>query len=197
MAPRITNSSLSLSSSGPSVMTLQTQAPASALLVGGGQEGGRRSGTENVRAAVGFARALELAVAERDANGRRVAGLRDRLETGILREIPRAIVNGGGALRLPNVLNVSFEGIEAGELLVALDLEGVAVSAGSACATGALEPSHVLAAMGAPSGGGIRFSLGIRTTADEIDLALETLARICAGGLGGIKTNRARLEAEA
>jgi cysteine desulfurase len=170
--------------------------PIGPLLFGGGQESGRRSGTENVGAAVGFARALELAVAERDEAARHVAALRDRLEAEIRRALPDATVNGAGAQRLPNILNVSFGGIEAAELLVALDLEGVAISAGSACATGALEPSHVLAAMGAPSGG-IRFSLGTRTTAGEVDRAAETLARICAGGSGVLKTNRARLEAEA
>lgn len=171
--------------------------PITPLLLGGGQEGGLRSGTENVRAAVGFARALELAVAERDENGRRVEALRDRLETGIRRAIPGSRINGAGAVRLSNIANVSIEGVAAGDLLVALDLEGVAVSAGSACATGALEPSHVLAAMGGPSDGGIRLSLGTKTTAGEVDLTVEKLARICAGGMGRVKTNRARLEAEA
>ena len=91
---------------------------------------------------------------------------------------------------------MSVEGIEAGDLLAALDLAGIAVSAGSACATGALEPSHVLAAMGGPRNGGVRFSLGTSTTAEEIERVIQTLARICSGGLGRLKTNRARLEAE-
>lgn len=171
--------------------------PVGPLLLGGGQEAGLRAGTENVRAAIGFARALELAVAEREENGRRVRALLDRLEAGVVRAIPGASINGGAAARLPSILNISIDGIAAGELLVALDLAGIAVSAGSACATGALEPSHVLAAMGASPSGGIRFSLGTTTTAGEVDRAIETLARICAGGMGGLKTNRARLEAEA
>ena len=171
--------------------------PVRPLLVGGGQEAGLRSGTENVGAAIGFARALELAVAERDEAGRRVAALRDRLEAGVRQALPESTINGAKGPRLPNIVNFSVEGTEAAELLVALDLDGVAVSAGSACATGALEPSHVLTAMGSLSGGGIRFSLGITTTAREVDRAVEALARIRAGGLVGLKTNRARLEAEA
>lgn len=171
--------------------------PLSPLVMGGGQEAGMRSGTENVRAAAGFARALELAVSERNEAGGRVACLRDRLESGIVESLPGVRINGGGARRLPSLLNIGIEGIEAGELLVALDLEGIAVSAGSACATGALEPSHVLEAIGAPPGGGIRFSLGTTTTPDEVDRTVERLVRIYAGGLGRLKTNRARLEAEA
>jgi cysteine desulfurase len=171
--------------------------PLSPMLLGGGQEGGRRSGTENVAGAVGFARALELAVAERPEVTARVGGLRERLEDGIHERIPGSRLNGAAAQRLPNICNCSVQGVEAGDLLIALDLAGLAVSAGSACATGALEPSHVLAAMGASSGGGLRLSLGIGTTADDIEGALEILAGACAGGLGRFKTNRARLETQA
>ena len=172
--------------------------PVSPVIMGGGQESGLRSGTENVAAAIGFARALELAVAEREEAGRSVAVLRDRLEAGFRHVLPDATVNGARAAAVAeHPQRQPATAVEAGELLVALDLEGVSVSAGSACATGALEPSHVLSAMGAPSRGGIRFSLGTRTTAGEVDRALEAFARICAGGLGGLKTNRARLEAEA
>jgi cysteine desulfurase len=185
--------------------------PLAPLLFGGGQESGRRSGTENLAAIVGFARAAELAARERAQSVPRVRSLRDRLEAGMLSLVPGCVVNGAAAERLPSICNVSFRGVSASELLVALDLEGVAVSAGSACATGAVKPSHVLAAMGqdAQQMGGIRFSLGTATTADEVDrvseilprsvagLRGETLSARLAGGLGRLKTNRARLEAEA
>jgi len=146
--------------------------PMQALLRGGSQERNRRAGTENVAGAVGLARAAELAQADLDHEPARLAALRDRLEPRLL-AIPDARVNGGGA-RLPNTTNVSFGTVDAVPLLMALDLAGVAVSTGAACAAGAAEPSHVLLAMGmAPDyvQASLRFSLGRGTTAEGIDRA--------------------------
>jgi cysteine desulfurase len=148
------------------------------LVYGGGQEFGRRSGTENVSGIVGLARALELADRERPQTRERVAALRDRLERGIVEAVSDVRVNGADAPRLPNVLNVSFAGVASDELLLRLDLDGVAVSAGSACTSGVLEPSHVIAALGtgaAWKNGAIRFSLGTATTESEIERALEAV----------------------
>lgn len=152
------------------------------LVYGGGQEGGLRSGTENVAGIVGFARAAELAVAERAREAERLGALRDRLESGFARALPELTVNGGDAPeRLPNVLNVSIPGIDIEGTLTALDLEGVCVSSGSACTTGAVEASHVLEAMGRAGDAArntIRLSLGFGTTPEDIDYALATLPRV-------------------
>jgi cysteine desulfurase len=145
---------------------------------GGEQEHGVRAGTENVAAAVGMACAGRLAVEAMPTEGRRLRTLRDRLEAGILCRITGTRRNGDRDQRLPNTSNISFHGVRADSLLVALDLEGVEVSAGAACASGSLESSHVLRAMGRSSendGGGIRFSLGAGTTEAEIGRALELL----------------------
>jgi cysteine desulfurase len=147
------------------------------IVHGGGQEFGRRSGTENVTGIVGLARALELAVTERPERAARIARLRDRLEAGILALVPAVHVNGGGP-RLPGNSNISFEGALSEELLLGLDLAGIAVSAGSACTSGAVEPSHVIAALGLDpvwQRGPIRFTLGSATTQAEIE---EVLARV-------------------
>jgi cysteine desulfurase len=166
---------------GVGVLYVRDGVPLTPTIVGGGQEGGRRSGTENVPSIVGLATALELAAAERPAAASLAAQLRDRLEAGICASVAGVRVNGAGAPRLPNQLNASFDGVEAAELLIAADLAGIAVSAGSACTSGSLEPSHVLAAMGQQrAGGGIRFSLGTRTTAGEIDRVVEVLPSLIA-----------------
>jgi cysteine desulfurase len=157
------------------------------ILHGGGQEFGRRSGTENVSGIVGLARALELAVAERPERAPRVARLRDRLEGGIHAMVPGVRVNGAGGPRLPGNSNVSFEGALSEELLVQLDLQGVAVSAGSACTSGALEPSHVIAALGIEprwQGGPIRFTLGRTTTEAEVDRVLALLPGVVEAAKG-------------
>lgn len=149
------------------------------LVHGGGQEFGRRSGTENVGGIAGLMCALELAEAERAPTCDRVEALRDHLERGILEAVPDARVNGANAPRLPNILNVSFAGIASDELLLRLDLDGVAVSAGSACTSGVLEPSHVIAALGTDAAwrtGAIRFSLGIATSEADIDRVLDVIA---------------------
>jgi cysteine desulfurase len=147
---------------------------------GGAQERNRRAGTENLAGIVGMGRAATLAREELATESPRQAALRDRLEARLL-EIPGARRNGDGA-RVPNTANISFEGLEAESLLMALDLAGIAVSTGAACAAGAVEPSHVLRAMGLPMErvqGSLRFSLGRKTTTDQIDRAAEaTIAAI-------------------
>ena len=150
--------------------------PMQALLRGGSQERNRRAGTENVAGAIGLGAAAELAGALLGEETARLAALRDRLEVRLL-AVASARVNGGG-LRLPNTTNVSFGTRDAVPLLMALDLAGVAVSTGAACAAGAAEPSHVLLAMGLAREvvqASLRFSLGRGTTADEIDRAAEAV----------------------
>jgi len=148
------------------------------LVHGGGQESGRRAGTENVAGAAGLATALELAAAERAEKRPRVAGLRDRLEEGIRSTVHDVCVNGAAGPRSANIANVSFAGVDSAALLIALDLAGVAVSAGSACTSGALEPSHVLGALGLDptwTRGAIRFSLGSATTPVEVERTIAVL----------------------
>jgi cysteine desulfurase len=153
------------------------------LIVGGGQEHGLRAGTENVAGIAGFATALALADAERAEAAPRVAALRDRLEAGILATVPDARVNAAGAPRLPGHLSVAFAGAPSDALLIRLDLDGIAASAGSACAAGSLEPSHVVAALGVPEPyrtGVIRFSLSRTTTEAEVDDVLARLPTLVA-----------------
>ncbi|MGD1068004.1 MAG: cysteine desulfurase family protein, partial [Vulcanimicrobiaceae bacterium] len=169
---------------GVGALVVRTGTPIAPLVVGGGQEHGLRAGTENLAGIVGLARALTLAAAEREAVGPRVAALRDRLEAGIRATIPDVIVAGAGAPRLPNVLAVAFADAPSDALLIRLDLAGIAVSAGSACAAGSLEPSHVVAALGVPERfrlGFLRFSLGRETTAEEIDAVLARLPGVLVG----------------
>jgi cysteine desulfurase len=145
--------------------------PVSPLMFGGSQDRGRRPGTENVAMAVGLARAAELTVAEREAECRRLHALRERLETALLRRIPDAVIHGRGAPRAPHVVNVSVPGTDSESLLMALDLRGVACSAGSACQSGSITPSHVLTALGVPAdlaSAAIRMSLGSLTTDEGI-----------------------------
>lgn len=165
---------------GVGVLYVREGLSAAPLIYGGNQEYGRRAGTENTAGVAAFARALTLAVEERPENAARIGGLRDRLE-GAIAAIPRTRVHGTSALRLPNISCVSFEGIDSEALLMRLDLEGVAASAGSACTSGALEPSHVLAALGLEERwlrGVIRFSLGMRTTDQQIEHVSGLLTRI-------------------
>jgi len=151
------------------------------LLTGGRHERNRRAGTENVPAIVGLGAAAVAARAKLSTEPERLRGLRDRLERGIVQRVPDAVVNGAPEPRVTNTTNISFEGVEAESLLIALDLEGVAVSTGSACSSGTLEPSHVLRAMGLPAHrtqNAIRFSLGAGNTESEIDHVLERLPAI-------------------
>jgi cysteine desulfurase len=155
----------------------------SPLMTGGRQERNRRPGTENVPAAAGLGAAARVARNTLGEQGRRLAALRDRLEAGVLAEIPGVAVNGDPLRRLPGTSNMSFEGVEAEALLIALDLEGVAVSTGSACSSGTLEPSHVLRAMGLGPHrvqSALRLSLGAGTTAEEIDRVVGMLPDLVA-----------------
>jgi cysteine desulfurase len=152
-----------------------------AIQTGGKHERNRRAGTENVPAIAGMGAAARLAVAKLDGESARVAALRDRLETGILRAVDGTAVNGAPDRRVPNTTNISFDRVEAESLLIALDLEGIAVSTGSACSSGTLEPSHVLRAMGFPphrTQNSLRFSLGMYSTEEEVDRVVEVLPRL-------------------
>jgi cysteine desulfurase len=147
-------------------------------LVGGGQERGRRGGTENVAGIVAFGRAAELALARLQDEDSRIRALRDKLEDGILKGIPGTALNGAKEPRLPNTTNIAFEGVEAEGILMLLDQADVCASSGSACTTGSLDPSHVLSAMGcsaARARSSIRFSLGIYNTEAEVDYVLQRL----------------------
>ncbi|MGA2866855.1 MAG: cysteine desulfurase NifS [Verrucomicrobiota bacterium] len=157
-------------------------------ILGGHQERGRRGGTENVAGIVGFGRAAELALGNLAEENTRVRALRDRLEAGVLAGIAGTTRNGAPEPRLPNTANLAFEGVEAEGLLLLLDQAGVCASSGSACTTGALEPSHVLTAMGqsaACARSSIRFSLGVYNTAAEVDYLLQCLPGIVAKLRGG------------
>jgi len=148
------------------------------FMLGGHQEQARRAGTENVPYIVGLAKACELARLGWEAEGERLARLRDRLEAGILASCPDVRVNGDRARRLPNTLNVSFEYIEGESIAYRLSDLGICVSTGSACASGSLDPSHVIRAMGVPFTavhGSVRFSLSRYTTDEEIDYVLDKL----------------------
>jgi len=152
-------------------------------VIGGGQERGRRGGTESVADIVGFGRAAELALANLPDEQTRVKQLRDRMEQGILKTVSDSVRNGDRDSRLPNTSNLSFGGVVAGDILKALDHVGICASSGSACTTGSLEPSHVLTAMGfsaARAQGSIRLSLGIYNTAADVDYLLEQLPPIIA-----------------
>jgi cysteine desulfurase len=153
------------------------------LMHGGTQDRGRRPGTENVAAAVGLARAAELTLAECEANCVRLLALRDRLEAGILERVPDAVVHGRGAERAPHILNLSVPGTDSESLLMALDLRGIAASGGSACQSGSIDPSHVLAALGVRpdlASAAIRMSLGSLTTDHSIDRVLEVFPTLVA-----------------
>ncbi|MGI6202340.1 MAG: cysteine desulfurase NifS [Eubacteriales bacterium] len=150
------------------------------LIDGGGQERGRRAGTENVPYIVGLARALEIAVA-RIPELERVRMMRDRLIDGILSTIPHSRLNGSREKRLPGNVNIAFEFIEGESLVLLLDSAGIAASTGSACSTASLEPSHVLLAIGLPhekAHGSLRLSISHETTEEDVDYILEKLPPI-------------------
>ena len=156
------------------------------LFYGGRHERSRRAGTENVPGIVALGRAAELAMqAFERGDDKKISALRDRLERGILAQVEEAGVNGDAALRVPNTSSIYFEHIEGESMVIALDLKGLAVSTGAACSSGAIEPSHVLTAMGLRAGrtrASLRFSLGKQNTTEDIDMALalvpETVARL-------------------
>jgi len=145
------------------------------LLYGGHHQRGFRPGTENVASIVGFGKAAEIARNSLENDARRLSGLRDQLEHGLLHRVPHSRINGGRAPRTPNTANLVFPGVEGEALLIALDLKGLACSTGAACSSGAVEPSHVLTAIGLPAEdarASLRFSLGRHTTQADIDFAL-------------------------
>ena len=152
-----------------------------ATMTGGKHERNRRGGTENVPGHAGLGVAARLARTKLTADIPRLAALRDRLERGILDRVPGTVLNGAPTPRVPNTTNISFDGVEAESLLIALDLEGFAVSTGSACSSGTLEPSHVLRAMGLPSHrtqNSIRFSLGAGNTEQQVDALVAKLPAV-------------------
>jgi cysteine desulfurase len=153
------------------------------FMTGGRQERNRRAGTENIAGLAGLGVAAQLAREKLADGAAAIAALRDRLERGVVDTVPGTRVNGDPDRRVPNTTNISFDGLESDSLLIALDLEGVAVSTGSACSSGSLEPSHVLKAMGlvqARTRSSIRFSLGPATTVAEIDFVIGVLPRLVA-----------------
>ena len=148
------------------------------LVSGGGQERSQRGGTTNTPAVVGMAKALELAVATMDEDNAHIAGVRDHFVERVMKEIPYVRFNGDMQHRVPSCANFSFEYVEGEGILMSLDIKGVAVSSGSACSSGSLDPSHVLLAMGVPveiSHGSIRFSFGKDNTMEEADYAVDVL----------------------
>jgi cysteine desulfurase len=152
-----------------------------AILTGGKHERSRRAGTENVPGLAGLGVAADLAARKLTTEAARLGAMRDRLETAVLATIPGTAINGAREPRVPNTTNISFDGIEAESLLIALDLEGFAVSTGSACSSGTLEPSHVLRAMGLPAHrtqNSIRISLGAGNSDAEVDAFLQKLPNV-------------------
>lgn len=152
------------------------------LFYGGRHERSRRAGTENLPGIVGLGKAAELAMKWFEEDGpARMAMLRDRLEQTIVREIDQVQVNSGHAPRVPNTCNICFDAIEGEAMVIALDLKGLSISTGAACSSGAIEPSHVLTAMGLTADqarGSIRFSLGKQNTEADIDFALEQVPQV-------------------
>jgi len=153
----------------------------SPLIAGGGQENGRRGGTENVASIVGLGKAAEIALKYLRENKCNIRSMRDRFEKSVLETVNGTSVNGAGATRLPNTSSLSFEGIESSAALLLLDREGICCSAGSACRTGSQEASHVLRAMNPSADGArrsLRFSLGRFTTNAQIDRAIEIVPKV-------------------
>lgn len=166
---------------GVGVLYVRRGTPFVPFMVGGHQEKGRRGGTENVASIVGLGKACEFAAQNLDDENSRVKALRDKLEKGILKIVPKSILNGHETERLPNTSNISFEYVEGEAILLHLNQYGICASSGSACTSGSLEPSHVLRAMGIPftaAHGSIRFSLSVFNTEDEIDFVLEKVPPI-------------------
>ncbi len=164
-------------------LAIRRGTPCRPFLIGGHQEEGRRAGTENVPYIIGLATAMDLAVRYLDDEQTRVRGLRDRLEQALEARIPNLQVNGRGAPRLPNTLNVSCHYVEGEGMLYQLNEFGICASSGSACTSGSLEPSHVLRAMGVPFTavhGSVRFSLSRYNTDQDIDRIIESFPQAVA-----------------
>ena len=166
---------------GIGVLYVRNGAPYCPFIHGGHQETGRRAGTENTLGIIGLGKAVEAAAAEMGPLEKRLGHLRDRLKQGIIEKIPDIRINGHPEDCLPQTLNVSFYGAEGEAILLYLDMEGICVSTGSACASGSLDPSHVLLATGLGpelAHGSIRFSLGRGNTEEDVDYVLEKLPGI-------------------
>ena len=166
---------------GVGALWIKRGARVTSVLTGGKHERNRRAGTENVPGIAGLGIAAQLAKKKLTDEGVRLGGLRNRLEELVLVRVPGTAINGSREPRVPNTTNISFDAVEAESLLIALDLEGVAVSTGSACSSGTLEPSHVLRAMGLPSPrtqNSIRMSLGAGNTEAEVDFVVSKLPGI-------------------
>ncbi len=166
---------------GVGILYLRRGSRCKTFMLGGHQEFGRRGGTENVAFIVGIAKAMELAAATHDDDMKRIARLRDKLEAGIVQRIPNVEINGAGADRMPNTLNVAIHYIEGEGILYQLSEKNICASSGSACTSGSLEPSHVLTAMDVPftaKHGSVRFSLSRYTTEADIDFVLDEFPQI-------------------
>ena len=172
---------------GAAALIVRRGAPLKPLFRGSSHEGGRRGGTENVSGIVGLGLAAEAAAGELATEAPRLAALRARLEAGMRAQVPDLVIHGEAAPRLPNTVNASFPDARSDRLLMALDAAGIAVSAGAACASGAVEPSPVLSAMGVPRALAVcalRFSLGRTTTEAEIETTLAALGPAVAAARG-------------
>ncbi len=172
---------------GAGALVVRRGAPLAPLFRGSGHERGRRGGTENLPGIVGLGAAAEWAARDLAAEAARLLPLRQRLEASVREIAAAAVIHGEGAARLPNTVNVSFPGARSDHLLMALDARGIAVSAGAACASGAVEPSPVLAAMGIPrevAVGAVRLSMGRTTTATDVDALLRALREAVAAATG-------------
>jgi cysteine desulfurase len=168
---------------GVGALYVKNGTPLRPIQFGGKHERERRPGTENVPSAVALASAAAAARTDLVSESQRVAALRDRLESGVLARVPDCGVNGRHAPRTPNTTNIYFDGLEGEALVIALDLKGFAVSSGSACSSGAVEPSHVLLAMGLPrerARASLRFSLGRSNTEDQVDALIDAVAECAA-----------------
>lgn len=176
---------------GIGAMFVRRGTPLEPLFHGGSQDRGRRPGTENVAMAVGFAHAIELTLAERAEECQRLTRLRDALERALLATIPDAVVHGRGARRAPHIINISVPGTDSEAMLMALDIQGIACSAGSACQSGSVTPSHVLSAMGVPTLAAIaaiRMSFGALNTEADVARVAEVFPKLVAKsrGLSGV-----------
>jgi cysteine desulfurase len=168
---------------GVGALYVRSGAPLLPLIHGGHQEDGFRAGTYNNIGILGFGKAARLAAEKREAYERDIRALRNRLRDGLLNKVPRISINGHPDDVLPNTLNVSFPGADGESILLSLDLQGIEASTGSACASGSLEPSHVLMAVGLGpelAHGSIRFSMGWGITEEDIDYIIETVPPVIA-----------------
>ena len=166
---------------GVGVLYIRRGAKFSPFLIGGHQEKERRGGTENTACIIGLGKACELAARNMEKENTYVKGLRDKLETELLKRIPQSRVNGDATYRLPNTANISFEYIEGESILLLMNELGICASSGSACTSGSLQPSHVLRAMGVPftmAHGSVRFSLSVYTTEEEVDFVIDRMPAI-------------------